>query len=172
MAMKIESTRDGDIATVQAIGLIDTRAAKEFEGCIVGLCNDGVRALVVDFSKVELITSAGIRVLVMIDQRLRRGGGGLALCQLSERLRGVLEISGLLSEFRILATRAEAVAELTKITSEAVTPSASRLARLVNRLVVDELPTEPPAPRSEAPPEPCALTAHLREVLRLAPTNR
>jgi stage II sporulation protein AA (anti-sigma F factor antagonist) len=165
--MQIQSTRDGVVATVEAAGLIDTRAAQEFERSVVGLCNDGVRALIVDLSKVGLITSAGIRVLVMIAQRLQRSGGGLALCALSERVRGVLEIAGLLTQFRITATRDEAIAQLTKIvmTSAAAAQPASRLARLVNRLVAeDEAP--PRGPRAAPAGGHSALTARAVDLLQ------
>lgn len=164
--MQIQSTRDGVVATVEVAGLIDTRAAQEFERSIVGLCNDGVRALVVDLSKVDLITSAGIRVLVMIAQRLQRSGGGLALCALSERVQGVLDIAGLLTQFRIAATRGDAIAQLTKIVMTSVAPAlpASRLARLVSRLVAEDEPS--PRGSRAAPRDHSALTARAVELLQ------
>jgi stage II sporulation protein AA (anti-sigma F factor antagonist) len=169
--MQLHSTRDGIVATVNASGLIDTRAAQEFERCLVGLYNEGIRGLIVDLSKVDLITSAGLRVLVMMAQRLQRSGGGLALCALSERVRGVLDIAGLLTQFRITVTRDEAIAQLKIVmVSVTATPSASKLARLVTRLVVDE--DGPPRAPREAAARQSALTARVIELLQPAAEPR
>ena len=132
--IQVKSARDGATATVEAEGIIDTRGALEFESCLVGVCNDGARLVVVDLSKVDLMTSAGIRVLVMMAQRLQRSGGGLALCALSDRVRSVLEIAGLLAQFRIGPTREQAIALLNDAAKRAAAtgPAGSRLTQMVS----------------------------------------
>jgi stage II sporulation protein AA (anti-sigma F factor antagonist) len=148
--MKIDSDKDGARATISPSGLIDTRASQEFERHVVGLFNEGVRLVTVDLSKVDLITSAGIRVLVMMAQRLQRTGGGLVLCALSAQVRGVFDIAGLLGQFRIAATRDEAAAILAAVQSvpSGKSGSGTKLTRFLRQLLTED--DAAPSPRRAA----------------------
>jgi stage II sporulation protein AA (anti-sigma F factor antagonist) len=148
--MKIDSQKDGVRATIAPSGLIDTRAAQEFERHVVGLFSEGVRLVTVDLSKVDLITSAGIRVLVMMAQRLHRTGGGLVLCALSDTVRGVFDIAGLLAQFTIAATREDAAAMLATMQSAPPSRAASgsKLTRFLRQLLTED--DAAPSPRRAA----------------------
>ena len=145
--MPIQVVRDGPVAIIELDGLIETRASQLFEKEASTLLGDNVAAVVVDFAKAALITSAGIRVLFMMGQRLERGGGGLVLCCLSERVRGVFEVARLLPQFQVTTTRQEAVVQLSaRVQKRAqAPPPASRLTRLVTTAVSDHGP-EPAQP--------------------------
>jgi stage II sporulation protein AA (anti-sigma F factor antagonist) len=137
--MKIDSQKDGARATISPSGLIDTRASQEFEKHLVGLFNEGMRQAVVDLSQVDLITSAGIRVLVMMAQRLLRNGGGLVLCALSPTVRGVFDVAGLLGQFRIAGSREEAATLLGAMQgSPARARATSKLTRLLVQLLAED----------------------------------
>ena len=71
--MEITTTVDGTRATVSVKGF-DTRAAPDFEVAFAKAIDASARRVIVEFSAVDLITSAGIRVLVMVAKRLRSGG--------------------------------------------------------------------------------------------------
>jgi anti-anti-sigma factor len=144
--MQIQVVRDGPVAIVVLDGLIDTRAAQQFEKQASALLDDHASAVVVDFDKVPLVTSAGIRVLFMMGQRLRRTGGALVLCCLSARVRSVFEVAKLLQQFRIVETRAEAVAQLATLVRKPApaAPPISKLSRLVGQVLLDDGP-EPDA---------------------------
>jgi anti-anti-sigma factor len=146
--MPIQVVRDGPVATIELDGLIETRAAQQFEKEAAALLGGNVLAVVVDFTRVALITSAGIRVLFMMAQRLHRGGGGLALCCLSDRVRGVFEVAKLLQQFRVTATRQEAIAQLSALvqTRAPAPPPASRLTRLVATALSEHGPEPVPPP--------------------------
>lgn len=135
--------RNGPIAIIEPSGRLDERASREFERLAAGIFGERVRAVVVDLAKVDMITSAGIRVLLLIRQRLERTGGGLALCALNHRVRGVLDISRLLPQFRITATRPEALAELAAFAhapAAAAPPSSSKLTVLVSQALAGDGP--------------------------------
>ena len=148
--MPIAVVRDGPVAIIELDGLIETRASQQFEKDASALLGENVTAVVVDFAKAALITSAGIRVLFMIGQRLHGSAGGLVLCCLSERVRGVFEVAKLLPQFEVTTTRQEAVARVsTLVQSRApAPPPASRLTRLVAAAVSDHGP-EPVPPRGD-----------------------
>lgn len=170
--MQIQSAREGLVATVAPAGLIDTRASQEFERHVVGLFNEGARAVIVDLSKVDLITSAGIRVLVMMAQRLQRSGGGLVLCALSDTVRSVFDIAGLLSQFRITGTRDEAATLLASVQAGPATgaPAVSRVTRLLRQVLAEDDAPVPGGPAAGDARSP--VTAHVADVLAPSDADR
>ncbi|MFO7301491.1 MAG: STAS domain-containing protein [Acidobacteriota bacterium] len=139
--MQVESTVKDGVAVVMPSGVIDTRTAVAFESTLVRAFADGTRSFAIDFSRVDLITSAGIRVLVMMVHRLR-GTGGLALFGMNDRVRTVFEIGGLLQQFRVAANEAEALALLARPVDQArpdERPRPSKIASVVLDLVSRDL---------------------------------
>ena len=63
--MTIQQTKDGETLTMAIEGRIDTLTAPELKTQIEGAI-DGVMDLILDFSGVDYISSAGRRVLLMM----------------------------------------------------------------------------------------------------------
>lgn len=105
-------------------GPLDTRSAHDFEKKAVAAFEGGPHHVVVDFAKVELVTSAALRVLVMLGKKLGKTQRKLVLCSLNDMVRTVLEVSGLSQAFTIVPTRKEALAQFGTAAS-AATPAAS-----------------------------------------------
>jgi anti-anti-sigma factor len=79
------------------------KAAREaFEG--------GVRNLVVDFSRTPSITSAGIRALVSVFKLFGADGGRVKLAGLSDSIREVFDIAGIIEKVEIFDSVEEAAA--------------------------------------------------------------
>jgi anti-anti-sigma factor len=137
LTMQVAATTRGDVTIVTPTGVIDTRTAQAFEATLVQAFGGGARSFAVDFGSVTLITSAGIRVLVMMTHRLARVSGGLVLFALPDRVRTVFEIGGLLQQFRITSTEAQAIESLAKPVESASATVArpSRLASLLFDIV-------------------------------------
>jgi len=110
--MDLNESEQGDVVILQPVGAIDTRSAFDLEQKLDELLGAGSRSLVIDFSEVGLLASSGIRVLLMLVKRLTVVGGSLALCELTDYVKTVLEISGLTAQFPIATTRDEAVSML------------------------------------------------------------
>jgi stage II sporulation protein AA (anti-sigma F factor antagonist) len=141
--MPVSSTTRDSVTIVAPTGVIDTRTAQAFEAEFVRAFNEGTRAFAVDFGRVDLITSAGIRVLVMMAHRLQRGSGGLVLFALGPRVRTVFEIGGLLGQFQFTDTEADAIGRLAAPKpAAAAAASAPRPSRL-SETVVDALGGDP-----------------------------
>ncbi|HYM24620.1 MAG TPA: STAS domain-containing protein [Vicinamibacterales bacterium] len=158
--MQITTATDGTLATLTVSGTIDTRAAAEFEGALKKAVEGAVNRAILDFTKVDLITSAGIRVLVMFAKRLQSAGGGLALCALTPDVMRVFEISGLTTQFKIAATRADAMNRL-KAAAAPPPPRGSKVSRLVGALLGGESVT--PARSTQATRSP--LSSKVAELL-------
>ena len=107
--MEVRLEKVGDVQIIAPEGTIDSRTSAQFEKSALEALGKGERRIVVDFSKVEFTSSAGLRVLLMLGKRLSPAGGTLVLCGLNENVRKVLEVSGLTSAFPIVSTREQAL---------------------------------------------------------------
>jgi anti-sigma B factor antagonist len=73
---------------------IDSGNAAAFEARCATLIAEGPQKVVIDFTEVDYISSAGLRVLLVAAKSARAQGGALTLCGLRGNVREVLEVSG------------------------------------------------------------------------------
>ncbi|MGC9456973.1 MAG: STAS domain-containing protein [Halothiobacillaceae bacterium] len=105
--MQIQDEFNDDILTVRPEGRLDSNTAPDFEQYLLGKLVDHPR-VVIDFTGVDYVSSAGLRVLLMGAKRVRQGQGQLALCGLQDAIRQVFEISGFLSILEVCDDCAQA----------------------------------------------------------------
>lgn len=132
--MELKTVKHDEVVVITAVGMIDTRGSMRLEREINTHFEGSIRRFVVDLAGVELITSAGIRVLVMLVKRLA-GSGGLVLTGMNENVQAVFDIAGLLTQFTILANPDEGVARLRLSAAAPAPPQKSRISRAAHRLL-------------------------------------
>jgi anti-anti-sigma factor len=155
--MDIEVSTQGEVSVVAPSGVLDGKAALAFERKLAELLDAKVMRLVIDLTRVTLVTSAGIRALVMAAKRLR-GVGALALCGLTPHVKGVFDVAGLSSVFTITASAAEAVASVAAAHGQRQAAAHSRLGRLMLRVLGSGEEASPPVPAPAGPPSALAAT--------------
>ena len=111
MATSSITDHDG-VVVVAPQGRLDSSTASGFEGELLPLAESGARRLIVDFSEVAYISSAGLRVLLMAAKKAKAAGVTFALAGMSAGVQQVMDISGFANFFTIYATRTEALAAL------------------------------------------------------------
>ena len=165
--MAVASTTKDAVTVVSPTGVIDTRTAQAFEATMVQAFGSGARAFAIDLGKVTLITSAGIRVLVMMSHRLQRVAGGLVLFGLSDRVKTVFEIGGLLQQFAIVDNEPQAmqVLSVARATPASATARPSRLASLVFDVVCAEAALHEGLTSAPAPSASSAVTTAIVDTL-------
>ena len=109
--MNLEVGGDPRVAVVAVEGRIDAYTAPEVEQRLSAAV-DG-RAVLLDLSAAEYISSAGLRVLITLAKRARAERFAMALCGLQPSVLEVFEIAGFTQLFEIRDTREAALAELT-----------------------------------------------------------
>jgi stage II sporulation protein AA (anti-sigma F factor antagonist) len=162
--MEISKSKEGDVGVLGPAGAIDTRGALDFERDVLEMLGQGTRFFVIQLGKVELITSSGIRVLVMLTRSLKARDGELVLCSVTEQVRTILEISGLLQHFKICAGVPDAIAHLSG--RQPSVQEQSRLSRLMVRILDVEPSAGSKGGRAAGTPELAG------EVLELLSQNR
>jgi anti-anti-sigma factor len=167
--MDVKITDESGVILLEPAGAIDTRSSIEFERKVLEALESPSRRFAVDFGHVDLITSAGIRVLVMLAQRLRALDGRLVLCGFNEQIQTVFEIAGLAQHFQIAATRQDAMARLDEPTPAA---KASRISRFAARLLQGESPSPAGARDGREQAEGASeLSAHVARLLDQTPAG-
>lgn len=95
---------------LEPAGRLESKTSPELDKKVVALLAAGERRFVVDLGATEYVSSAGLRVLLMLAKKVSGGAGRLALCGLNPQVREVFEIAGLGALFLIRETRDEALA--------------------------------------------------------------
>jgi anti-anti-sigma factor len=112
MNFRFSVDHDRGAIIVAPAGRLDSTTSASFDQHMAALVTAGERRIVVDFSEVEYISSAGLRVLLLLAKQMRVDHGRLALCGLGDRVRQVFELAGFLPLFVIASTRAAAVDQI------------------------------------------------------------
>jgi len=108
--MAIATERSGDVLVLLPQGRLDSNNAAAVETEILEHLAAGSKRIVMDFAGLDYISSAGLRVVLVVAKRLKQAGGTLVLCRLPAHIREVFEISGFLSILTTKDTREEALA--------------------------------------------------------------
>ena len=89
----ISSTVNGDVNEVKLVGRLDVKAAKEAE---IAFAEAAAAApnIVLDFSELDYIASAGLRALKRLRADVRANGGTLTLKDVQDNVMEVLEMTG------------------------------------------------------------------------------
>ena len=90
--MEIKKTKNGTALTLAIVGRIDTTTAPQLEMELKADI-DGVTCLQLDFSEVEYISSAGLRVLLSAQKSMSHQGT-MALSHVNEAVMEVFEVTG------------------------------------------------------------------------------
>ena len=84
----------GDVTILAPRHRVDTNNSPEVERVIQDNIGAGGGKMILDFGQVDYVSSAGLRVLLKTAKQMKLGGGKLALCNLNDQIKEVLEISG------------------------------------------------------------------------------
>jgi|SRR5438874_74202 len=110
--MQIAETRAGGTVAVAPAGRIDTTTAPVLERHLTALLEAGERRIVVDFSGVDYISSAGLRVMLLLARALGGGKGVLVLCGMGDAVRHVFHLAGFLPLFTVRDSREAAMRQV------------------------------------------------------------
>jgi len=107
--MNLNERTVGDVVVIEISGRIDSVQAPKLHERVGALVAPGKRILL-DLTKVEYISSAGFRVLLLLARQAGQGQSRLALCGLSPKVRQLFDLGGFLDLFPIAPTQEEGIA--------------------------------------------------------------
>ncbi len=92
--MEIAVSDAGGVKVVRIEGKLDTQTFADAQTQLTQLIDQGATKLVVNFEKLDYISSAGLDVLLKAAKQLKGNNGELRICSLNEFVQEVFEISG------------------------------------------------------------------------------
>jgi anti-anti-sigma factor len=107
--MHISREQQQGIVVVAPRGRVDSTTAAALDAHLIEVSRAAQPRIVVDFSEVDYISSAGLRVMLTLAKRVRDARGALVLCSLGDAVRQVFELAGFLPLFSIEGSREVAV---------------------------------------------------------------
>jgi anti-sigma B factor antagonist len=91
--MEIREEKIGDVDVLVPLARVDSSSAKAFEAKVLAVINGGAPKIVIDFSELDYISSAGLRV-VLVGAKMTRGGRKFVLCSMKPHIREIFDVSG------------------------------------------------------------------------------
>lgn len=106
-----EESRNGVLA-LSPRGRVDSGSSAELQKALLRPLERGTGRLVVDMAGIEYISSAGLRVFLLVARGARERGAQLALCGMRPAVRQVFDLAGFTPQFRLEPDLGAAVAAL------------------------------------------------------------
>ena len=92
--MAISTERDGSVLTIKTQGRIDGSNAADFLQSVEGVIDQNATGVILDFGGLTYISSAGLRIILLLAKDLRQRSVSFAVCSLSSSVAEIFMISG------------------------------------------------------------------------------
>jgi anti-anti-sigma factor len=92
--MKITTEETADVLVIHPEGRLDTVTAWEFENEVTPLIRQSGLNVLIDFGKLEYISSTGLRSILLLAKEMKKKEKKFALCCLNDTILDVFRISG------------------------------------------------------------------------------
>ena len=99
--MQVNIQPDGHEITVQLIGELDTMATTEQADELQQVLDIADKALLIDCSEMEYISSAGLRFFMQLKRESEAKGGSIRIAHLNEDVADIFRMSGFQNIFQI-----------------------------------------------------------------------
>lgn len=105
--MEITEKKADGYTVIGIVGRLDTTNYSLLEKKLMELIDSGDTRLLVNLSKMDYVSSSGLRILLMALKRVTMAKGKFALCSLQENIKEIFEISGFTNIFEIYPNEEE-----------------------------------------------------------------
>ena len=107
MQISVKTTNEVKVLTFE--GRLDTQTSPDAQQQLTRLIEEGETKILVNLEKIDYISSAGLRVLLVVAKQLKTTDGELRICSLNEVVKEVFDISGFDMILPISASESEAL---------------------------------------------------------------
>ena len=92
MSLTVKKKDDGDTRTILPEHILDIHTSPMLEKELEDL--DGVKILIFDMTSLEMIASAGFRVLIAAHKKMKKNGGSMKLIHVNDEIMKVCRYTG------------------------------------------------------------------------------
>lgn len=109
--LQINESNEAGVIVLELVGRLDTATAADLDFAAEPHL-DGPNKLLIDLGGIQYVSSAGLRVFLMIAKKLQKTQGKLVLCNMTAPVREVFDIAGFSKILTIEPDRAAGLAKL------------------------------------------------------------
>ena len=110
--LEMEDRTEAGATIVDAAGKLDTLTAKSFESHLKTHVETGSGPLLVDMSRIDYVSSFGLRSILIIAKQMAPYGRKFILCAPNPSVLDVLRVSGFLKVIAVSESIGQALAEI------------------------------------------------------------
>jgi anti-anti-sigma factor len=107
--MEVTTRIVGDVTVVVIVGSLDSNTAPQAQRALDAVGTSPARKVAVDFSALDYVSSAGLRLLLGLSKQVSAKGGTLRTFGLNQSVREVFEISGFAMILKVFPTETDAL---------------------------------------------------------------
>ena len=107
--MEIKVRDVGEVKVLQMEGSLDTQTSPQAQTLITQLIDQGATRIVVNFEKLDYVSSAGLRILLTTAKKLKANGGQLRVCGLNGDVQEAFRFAGFHMILTVKKTESEAL---------------------------------------------------------------
>jgi len=107
--MELKEEQVQGVTVLQVTGRLDSTTSPALGERLSSILDTSKARLLVDFSQLEYISSAGFRVLLQAAKRAEQNTTKLVLCGVSGKVKQLFDLGGFLDLFSIAGTREEGI---------------------------------------------------------------
>ena len=109
--MKIETTTEGAHVIATLTGEIDGKTAPQVQFELIAALDNG-KLLLVDMQEVSYLSSAGLRMLLLLYRQVAAKKGKVVLAGVSEEIRDTMSMTGFINFFTLADNRESGISAL------------------------------------------------------------
>lgn len=99
--MEVHLKEEESEAVIELVGRLDTTTSPQFEQAIEPILKGEALKVKVDCSRLDYVSSSGLRLFLMLQKNIKARKGSLRLCGLNPAIREVFNVTGFSAIFRI-----------------------------------------------------------------------
>ena len=99
--MKVDFKTQNNILIIAVNGSIDSNTAPEIQQKVLDASAES-KNVIIDLSEVDFVSSAGLRVILMIYRQIKSKDGKVVLVGVSEEIRDVMTVTGFANFFEMV----------------------------------------------------------------------
>lgn len=109
VGLTYETEEEGGVLLFRLDGRLDATSSPQLETKITQQIDGGHKKILLDFGRVDYLSSAGMRLLLSLTRRLSKEEGKLALCTITDDVMEIVKVAGFEKILNIYPTEREAL---------------------------------------------------------------
>ena len=109
MDLQINWDRQAGVLVASPVGRVDSASSAQFQEALESGIPSEERALLLDLRHLTYLSSAGLRVLLVVTRKFRQSHQTIAMCELSRTIRSIVSLSGFDKIIPVYGSLAEAI---------------------------------------------------------------